>query len=38
MAARDEFAHVVVNDRLEHAVDELAAIVSGAHAELRPPD
>jgi guanylate kinase len=38
MAARDEFAHVVVNDRLEQAVDELAAIVSGAHAELRRPD
>ena len=30
LEARDEFAHVVVNDRLEEAVDELAAIVSGA--------
>jgi guanylate kinase len=27
LAAQDEFAHVVVNDRLEHALDELAAIV-----------
>jgi len=27
MEARDEFAHVVVNDRLETAVDELVAIV-----------
>ena len=32
MQARDEFAHVVVNDRLEQAVDELAQIVSGALA------
>jgi guanylate kinase len=30
MEARDEFRHVVVNDRLEAAVDELAAIVSRA--------
>ena len=30
MAARDEFAHVVVNDRLERAVDELTGIVSAA--------
>jgi guanylate kinase len=30
MAARDEFAHVVVNDRLEDAVEHLAAIVSSA--------
>jgi guanylate kinase len=27
LAARDEFGHVVVNDRLEDAVDELAEIV-----------
>ncbi len=27
LGARDEFAHVVVNDRLEDALDELAAIV-----------
>jgi guanylate kinase len=27
LAAQDEFAHVVVNDRLEGAVDELVAIV-----------
>ena len=32
LAARDEFAHVVVNDRLEDALQELAEIVSG---ELR---
>jgi guanylate kinase len=30
MAARSEFAHVVVNDRLEDAADELAAIVQQA--------
>jgi guanylate kinase len=29
LAARDEFAHVVVNDRLEGALEELAEIVSG---------
>ena len=28
LAARDEFAHVVVNDRLEDALDQLAEIVS----------
>jgi guanylate kinase len=28
LAARDEFAHVVINDRLEEALDELVAIVS----------
>jgi guanylate kinase len=32
LAARDEFAHVVVNDRLEDALDRLVEIVSG---ELR---
>jgi guanylate kinase len=32
LAARDEFAHVVVNDRLEDALDQLVEIVSG---ELR---
>ena len=30
LAARPEFAHVVVNDRLEQATDELVAIVQGA--------
>jgi guanylate kinase len=30
LEARDEFAHVVVNDRLEQAIDELHAIVSRA--------
>jgi guanylate kinase len=30
LAAKDEFAHVVVNDRLEDAVDELVEIVRGA--------
>jgi guanylate kinase len=29
LAARDEFHHVVVNDELEHALDELEAIVRG---------
>jgi guanylate kinase len=28
LAARDEFRHVVVNDRLEEAVDELASLVA----------
>jgi guanylate kinase len=32
VAAQDEFSHVVVNDRLEDAVDELAAIVRDAIA------
>jgi guanylate kinase len=32
MAAQDEFGHVVVNDRLEDAVDELVRIVRGALA------
>jgi guanylate kinase len=30
LAARSEFAHVVVNDRLEEAVEELTGIVQGA--------
>jgi guanylate kinase len=30
LAARDEFSHVVVNDRLERAVGELVTIVRGA--------
>jgi guanylate kinase len=30
LEAQDEFAHVVVNDRLDDAVDELTAIVRGA--------
>ena len=30
LAARDEFAHVVVNDRLENAADRLEAIVRSA--------
>jgi len=30
LAARDEFHHVVVNDRLEHAVSDLERIVRGA--------
>jgi guanylate kinase len=30
LAAQDEFAHVVVNDRLEQALDELEAIVRAA--------
>jgi len=30
LRAADEFGHVVVNDRLEEATDELARIVSGA--------
>ena len=33
MQAQDEFAHVVVNDRLERAVGELVAIVRKALAE-----
>jgi guanylate kinase len=32
LEAQDEFAHVVVNDRLEDAVDELVQIVRGAIA------
>jgi guanylate kinase len=33
LKARDEFAHVVVNDRLEHAADELVGLV---RASLEP--
>jgi guanylate kinase len=33
LEAQDEFAHVVVNDRLEDAVEELTGIVRGALAE-----
>ena len=33
LAARDEFRHVVVNDRLERATADLAAIVQGELAE-----
>jgi guanylate kinase len=29
MEARPEFAHVIVNDRLEQATEELAGIVRG---------
>ncbi|HXC46295.1 MAG TPA: guanylate kinase [Solirubrobacteraceae bacterium] len=29
LAARDEFGHVVVNDRLEDALEELVAVVAG---------
>jgi guanylate kinase len=32
LAAQDEFPHVVVNDRLEEAVDELAGIVASGMA------
>ncbi|MGI8595356.1 MAG: guanylate kinase [Solirubrobacteraceae bacterium] len=38
LAAQPEFSHVVVNDRLEAAVAELAEIVQGAVATLRSPD
>lgn len=33
LAAQDEFARIVVNDRLEDAVDELAGVVAAATAE-----
>jgi guanylate kinase len=36
LAAQPEFAHVVVNDRLEEATDELAAIVQG-ELPAKPP-
>jgi guanylate kinase len=38
LEARPEFAHVVVNDRLEQATDELAAIVQAALAECGAPN
>ena len=37
LRARPEFAHVVVNDRLEDATDELAAIVQSELAEGAAP-
>jgi guanylate kinase len=37
LQARPEFAHVVVNDRLEQATDELTRIVQGALAEGEAP-
>jgi guanylate kinase len=36
LEAQPEFAHVVVNDRLEEATDELASIVRATAAETRP--
>ena len=36
LAAREEFGHVVVNDRLEDAVDELVQVVGGGHGTLWP--
>jgi guanylate kinase len=37
LEALPEFAHVIVNDRLEQATDELVAIVRGALANLEIP-
>jgi guanylate kinase len=37
LEARPEFAHVVVNDRLEQATDELVEIVGAAMARERTP-
>jgi guanylate kinase len=37
LAAQPEFEHVVVNDRLEQAVDELVAIVQAKLAAKRGP-
>jgi guanylate kinase len=34
MAARDEFEHVVVNDDVDRAADELEALIREAHARL----
>ncbi len=36
LSSRTEFGHVVVNDRLEEATDELAKIVRGALSSERP--
>jgi guanylate kinase len=36
LEAQPEFGHVVVNDRLEHAVQELAGIVEGANLKGSP--
>jgi len=38
LQARDEFAHVIVNDRLERATDELAAVVEYSLAGADPRD
>jgi guanylate kinase len=42
LSARTEFEHVVINDRLEDAIERLVAIVDaaldGGHAEGRPAD
>ncbi len=42
LSARAEFEHVVINDRLEDAIDRLVEIVDaalgGGHAKLRPAD
>ena len=37
LTAQPEFTHVVVNDRLEGATDELAAIVQRALGARTPP-
>ncbi len=37
LAARDEFAHVVVNDRLEDALEELVDIVAAELGQAREP-
>jgi guanylate kinase len=36
LTAQPEFAHVVVNDRLEDALERLSAIVAGQLAQPRP--
>ncbi len=38
LEAQPEFSHVVVNDRLEHAVEELVRIVREVVGTLRAPD